>query len=970
LAPNVTIHFWDANDINGTPILEITDEDTYFKGLTLTPDLYSLGGWQLTLARAWGFALFGSGAVQPEVFVRFLVHSYSDTTYYYGGLLEKRNLIVVDRDEIGAEQLVIGGPGPKAYMGRSALGIVSRSGLGFNLDLDNGIWRWNEAATAGRVLDQVVDEDNARTNPAMPDATYAFSDTHDSHGDVWTNEVTAGPGEYETPIGSSLLDVIWDLEDLVDNLYTTVHLGEVGAPEYQLNAFQSFGEDRTGSNPGAGVCILREGLNIANDSLEVEGVAIRKATHVIIEGKDGAWATEVRPSWSPGDYVKWDKIEYSRSSSVNILEQAGLRWLRRQDNGDQQITVEILPGDDDDAGYYFPAANRVMWLGDTITLDTVADGSVHSPLDYNNSPMLLTGWEMALGVAGDNETDDKAAKSWTIKVRLNWERAGFSQSPNQRSASSGNNPCQCPPLCHIHIPGDPASEIVTTEKEFNANGDGGDTLDWVGILANQAGGAAGSSNYYFKSTSPDAWSDVYATSAGTSYRVTGYVKDMAVSTSDVFRWGFFESPAAVGSPGTDGTLAQPETVLWNTNASGWTAFAIDTGPAPSGTIGWALGRTGGGISFDQITVATVVSDPGTGGQEGDIPADIGLEGASGTATRAARCDHVHAHGLLSAGETHHHDPSQLEGIGPPDDGDVLTWDDTGGEWVAAAPTGGGGGGTGVAAEYDYAQITSPASPTATTEATANTVITGAAVTYDGATPVLVEFFSPFITPPSGALHNVTIVLYDGSSSVGQMGIVTANPTNASRFPTKLAYRLTPSAASHTYSIRAYVDSGTGTIHAGTAGSGNYVPAYMRITSASVGAWTTYTPTWTASTTNPTLGSTTITGRYKLLDAKTVVVQISISITTGGAWNAGSGAYRFSLPSGMTAAAGRIQVGSAHVLDSGTAHFSGTSKVSASSTTIDEVVIADATGNRLLAHNVPVTWATGDQINLNILLELT
>jgi hypothetical protein len=210
LAPNVTVHFWDANDINGTPILEITDEDTFFKGFKITPDLYSLGGWELTLARAWGFQLFGSGAVAAEVFVRFLVHSYSDTTYYYGGQLQKRNLIVVDRDEIGAEQLVIGGPGPKAYMDRSALGIVQRTGLGFNLDLENGVWRWNEAATAGRVLDTVVDEDNARTNPAMPDATYNFSDTHDSDGNVWTNEITSGPGEYQTPIGSSLLDVIWE----------------------------------------------------------------------------------------------------------------------------------------------------------------------------------------------------------------------------------------------------------------------------------------------------------------------------------------------------------------------------------------------------------------------------------------------------------------------------------------------------------------------------------------------------------------------------------------------------------------------------------------------------------------------------------------------------------------------------------------------------------------------------------------
>lgn len=137
----------------------------------------------------------------------------------------------------------------------------------------------------------------------------------------------------------------------------------------------------------------------------------------------------------------------------------------------------------------------------------------------------------------------------------------------------------------------------------------------------------------------------------------------------------------------------------------------------------------------------------------------------------------------------------------------------------------------------------------------------------------------------------------------------------------------------------------------------------------LGAWTSYTPTWSATTTNPTLGSTTITGRWKALDSKTYIVQISIAITTGGAWNAGSGSYNFSLPNSVTSATGRVQVGSAHVLDSGTAHFAGVCKVHAGSTIIDEVPIADATGNRLLGHNVPVTWATGDQINLAITIEV-
>lgn len=502
MAPNVTVSFWAANDINGTPLLTIDDEDTFFKSLTLKPDLYAVGGWQLTLARAWGFQLFGSGAVDAEVFVRFLVHAYSDSTWYFGGVLNKRDIIVVNRDEIGAEELVLGGSGPKAYMDRSALGIEQRTGLGFNLDLENGVWRWNEAASAGRVLDTVVDEDAARSNPSLPDLTSNFDDTNDSDGNPWTNEVTSGPAEYETPIGSSLLDVIWDLEDLAD-LTTTVHLGTVATPKYELNAFQSFGDDVSGSSFGPGVGLLREGVNIANDSLHVEGVAVRKASHVIVEGMAGVWVTEVRPSWSPGDYVKWDKIEHTRSKSETILHRAGLRWLQRQNNGDQQITCEIVPGADPDNGYYFPAPNDPIWLGNTIALDTVADGSVHSPLDYNNADQLVTGLELVLGPAGDRTTDEKAAKSWMVRVLLNMERAGFPGSPNQTSATTpGHGGGRCciphPPACTPFPP-----DAVETPISSTADQPGewpGTTVTsgscWGGANHESMGGSGGQSDLF------------------------------------------------------------------------------------------------------------------------------------------------------------------------------------------------------------------------------------------------------------------------------------------------------------------------------------------------------------------------------------------------------------------------------------------------------------------------------------------
>lgn len=59
-----------------------------------------------------------------------------------------------------------------------------------------------------------------------------------------------------------------------------------------------------------------------------------------------------------------------------------------------------------------------------------------------------------------------------------------------------------------------------------------------------------------------------------------------------------------------------------------------------------------------------------------------------------------------------------------------------------------------------------------------------------------------------------------------------------------------------------------------------------------GAWTSYTPTWTASTTNPTLGNGTLTGFYKKV-GRTVVWRLRL--TLGSTTNIGSGAWRWSLP---------------------------------------------------------------------------
>lgn len=491
MAPNVTLHFFPANDLNGSLLHEITDEDSYFRGLKLIPQRDGLGGGEMLLARKVGFAGFGTGTFFPEVFVRVLVHAYSDTTYYpWGFFLTKRNQIVVERDEDGGEVFRFGGAGPKQYLDRAALGIGGPS-TGWNLDLVNGVWRWGESATVGTILQRIIAQDANLDDPALPDLTHTFDDDDDSASVAWADtDLSGAEDQYQIPIGTSLLTSLNELDDVVE-LTSWVELGTVASPKFELNVKQGLGADKTGSAFGAGVCLLKEGVNVADEAITLEGASLKKASHVFVEGADGFWAVAERPSFSPGDYVKYAKIEYTRSNREPWLQKAGIRWLQRQDYGEKELTIEIVPGASDSTGLYFPAPDRNLWLSNLISVDTTEDGAFHTPLDIQPSEdQLVTGFELDLGPAGDTATADKKAKSWDVKVILNKERPGtIPKAPDQRSSVTG--PRCCAPFPH-ECPASPGDTLLTET----------DDSGWLGTLATgdgftgqyrQVGGSGGTS---------------------------------------------------------------------------------------------------------------------------------------------------------------------------------------------------------------------------------------------------------------------------------------------------------------------------------------------------------------------------------------------------------------------------------------------------------------------------------------------
>ena len=116
-------------------------------------------------------------------------------------------------------------------------------------------------------------------------------------------------------------------------------------------------------------------------------------------------------------------------------------------------------------------------------------------------------------------------------------------------------------------------------------------------------------------------------------------------------------------------------------------------------------------------------------------------------------------------------------------------------------------------ELAYVQITTTVSVPSVAAASAVTVVSAGAITFE-AVPIMVEFFSPLVVPPQTVVSNVKLSLWDGSTDLGDLGNITTPSTSAMGVPVRLARRLTPSAASHTYIVKAYASAAGGDGHRG------------------------------------------------------------------------------------------------------------------------------------------------------------
>ncbi|MFD3333508.1 hypothetical protein ACFWV1_12810 [Streptomyces sp. NPDC058700] len=124
------------------------------------------------------------------------------------------------------------------------------------------------------------------------------------------------------------------------------------------------------------------------------------------------------------------------------------------------------------------------------------------------------------------------------------------------------------------------------------------------------------------------------------------------------------------------------------------------------------------------------------------------------------------------------------------------------------------------------------------------------------------------------------------------------------------------------------------------------------------AWTTYTPTWTA-TVNPSLGNGSVVGRYKKLGR---LVNFQIDLTMGSTTTYGTGAWGLTLPFTAASSSGS-RVGVAQAL--GASRFGGQIIVSPGASGIGAFFPASSAASNYssAAAAVPFAWAANNELRI-------
>lgn len=131
------------------------------------------------------------------------------------------------------------------------------------------------------------------------------------------------------------------------------------------------------------------------------------------------------------------------------------------------------------------------------------------------------------------------------------------------------------------------------------------------------------------------------------------------------------------------------------------------------------------------------------------------------------------------------------------------------------------------------------------------------------------------------------------------------------------------------------------------------------------AWTSYSPNWTAVTSNPTIGNGLLSGLWRYLDDRSIMVRIRLDV--GSSTGIGSGQYRFSLPVPAVSGGPDPQLDAVALHGGALYRYTGwanTALTSASLVSMYRANINTAENLASWAHNSPVTLASGHSFSMS------
>lgn len=134
----------------------------------------------------------------------------------------------------------------------------------------------------------------------------------------------------------------------------------------------------------------------------------------------------------------------------------------------------------------------------------------------------------------------------------------------------------------------------------------------------------------------------------------------------------------------------------------------------------------------------------------------------------------------------------------------------------------------------YVEFNTDVTISATTEATANTVVTAGEFNASGVDAYIVEFYSPGVNVAAAVGAQIRVSLYDNGAAwiVGAsvMGLW-LNPASVTSLitPAPAKVRVVPSAGKHQFSVRGWQLSGNGVVYGTVAGIS--LPGFIMVTRA-------------------------------------------------------------------------------------------------------------------------------------------